>query len=375
MTGRSTVSHTKDAVVSILAAFKERTPDNPPSARKSTAATPARDPATSVMVAHLPADCGLYRQVDGHFDLVGEAMTWRPDPAFSSALTRARTHSSAVFTVRNADGSPCALIVAEGQPLEVTYVSHRSSPMGIEFAEAIGKALVENGVSLGRAADRFNGIYDRGGEIHFIDGCPDRLELITDFSGNTGLHAELPKVLISQGDFFLMDSHIARNPVSANVKGTLGLAGNTGLILPSHLNVGVDLLVQMSDAERLPSRFSVGRDLNIAMTRVSEFPENFHVGRNIIANGSEIGSLRGGLSVKGDLDLRSCPIEEIPWGLAVTGTLNLAGTAVSKVSPDAVIGGNLMVEEGVVVPSTVRIGGRLMYARPYGYEAAPGRSH
>ena len=368
MSGRSIAFHPKDTVVSILSAFREKGPMSP-TVERDVPLIPRGDIPSASLIEGLVSGYSLFKLADGQTGIAAEPMDWKPDPYQFSALSRTRGPVQAVFSVRNAKGRCELLVIAEGDPLRISGLA-RSQERGTcdPCSETVGRALLAAGVELGHFAHRFGALLDKAGRMHFVDSCPDRLELADDFSGQTVSRAILPKVLVSDGDFILMDSAIDRNPVSISVKGTLGLFGATGLVIPSHLNVGRDLLVQMSDAAALPQRFSVGRDLNMTMTPIQELPEHFHVGRSIVANGSAIRRLNGGLNVKGDLDLRDCPIVDIPWGIEVGGSLNLAGTSVTRIPPDTVVGGNLMVEDGVHVPQSLRLGGYLMVARPYGYE-------
>lgn len=322
--------------------------------------------ASAVLVADLPAGRSLH-ELGGENDLSIETSGWRLSPSDQASMGRARGHRA--FSVRSEKGeSEFILVVDVISPSIIGAVAQIGTSPCIPSPGHVGRALLGKGVSLESSLYRFGAVRDKSGNIHFLDQCPDRLELGVDTYVHSSDPVLLPKVLVADGDFNLIDTTISRNAVSANVKGSLGLRNVTGLVVPSHLNVGVDLSLQMSDAERLPMRFSAGRDLDIGLTRITELPETFHVGRNIVANGSSISRLRGGLAVKGNLDLRDCPLSEIPWGLEVAGDLNLSGTKIKAIPGDAAIGGNLLIEEGVIVPSTVRLAGLLMYARPYGYE-------
>lgn len=322
--------------------------------------------AAAVHITDLPAGRSLHELV-GDSDLSIEAAGWLLAPSERAAMGRARGHRA--LSIRSENGaSEFILIVDAVSPAVIGAVSQIGTSPCIPSPGHVARALLAAGISIDSHLYRFGAIRDKSGNIHFLDQCPDRLELDVDTYVHSSDPVLLPKVLVSDGDFSLIDTAISRNAVSANVKGSLGLRNVTGLVVPSHLNVGVDLSLQMSDAERLPMRFSVGRDLDIGRTRITELPETFHVGRNIVANGSSIARLRGGLAVKGNLDLRDCPLFEIPWGLEVAGDLNVTGTKIKAIPGDAAIGGNLLIEEGVVVPSTVRLAGLLMYARPYGYE-------
>ncbi len=366
MSGKHVGFSTKEAVASIMGAFREK---HGPDVEGRASAFPSGKgdaKASAFLVADLPGGRSLH-ELGGDNDLSIETSGWHLAPYDQAALGRARGHRA--FSVRSDKGASEFILVVDAiSPAIIGAVSQIGTSPCVPSPGHVGRALLGKGVSLDSSLYRFGAVRDKSGNIQFLDQCPDRLELGVDTYVHSSDPVLLPKVLVADGDFNLIDTAIARNAVSANVKGSLGLRNVTGLVVPSHLNVGVDLSLQMSDAEKLPMRFSVGRDLDIGLTQITELPETFHVGRNIVANGSSIARLRGGLAVKGNLDLRGCPLSEIPWGLEVTGDLNLAGTKIKAIPGDAAIGGNLLVEEGVVVPSTVRLAGLLMYARPYGYE-------
>jgi hypothetical protein len=320
----------------------------------------------SNLIADLPSGHSLH-ELASESDLFTETARWRLGTTEQAALSRTKGHRA--LSIRSSAGiSEFILFVDAMHPSVVAIVTQIGTVPSIPNPCHVGRALVAKGISIDRHLYRFAAVRDKEGKKHFIDACPDKVELGTDTYIHSSDPATLPKVIVADGDFHLIDTAISRNTVSANVRGSLGLRNVTGLTVPSHLNVGVDLCLQMSDADRLPMRFSVGRDLDIGLTRITELPDTFHVGRNIIANGASISRLRGGLTVNGNLDLRDCPLSEVAWGLEVRGDLNLSGTNIKAVPGDSAVGGNLMVEEGVVVPSTIRLGGRLMYARPYGYE-------
>lgn len=321
---------------------------------------------SSTLITGLPSGYSLH-ELSSESDLFTETARWRLGTPEQAALARAKGQRA--FSIRSSVGiSEFIMLVDAVHPAVVSIVTQIGTVSAIPNPCHVGRALVAKGISIDQHLHRFAAIRDKEGRKHFIDACPDKIELATNNYIHSTDPAALPKVIVADGDFHLIDTAISRNAVSANVRGSLGFRNVTGLTVPSHLNVGVDLSLQMSDADRLPMRFSVGRDLDIGLTRVTEFPDTFHVGRNIIANGASISRLRGGLTVNGNLDLRDCPLKEVAWGLEVRGDLNLAGTKIKAVPGDCAVGGNLMVEEGVVVPSTVRLGGKLMYARPYGYE-------
>jgi hypothetical protein len=368
MSSRNVGFSTKEAVASFMGAFREkhgldgevRQPE--PMSRKFAAK------ASAIVVAELPSGYSIH-ELASESDLATETAHWRLDPSDQAAL--ARTRGQRAFTIRSAaDESESVIIVDRLASTIITLVTQKGAPPCIPNACHVGRALIAGGISIGNHLWRFAAIQDKEGRNHFIDSCPERLEIDKNAYIHSTEAAMLPKVIVADRDFCITDTVIVRNAVSANVRGSLGLRNLTGLTVPSHLNVGVDLSLQMSDADRLPMRFSVGRDLDIGLTPITELPDTFHVGRNIVANGASIARLRGGLTVRGNLDLRGCPLSEIPWGLEVGGDLNLAATNVRTIPGDAVIGGNLMVEEDVVVPSTLRLGGSLMYARAYGYEVA-----
>ncbi|MDW9481688.1 hypothetical protein GOB57_23865 [Sinorhizobium meliloti] len=362
MSSRHVGFSTKEAVASIVGAFREK--HGTDGDQRKVART--RIKAAAVHIADLPSGRSLH-ELGGENDLSIETTGWRLAPSEQLAMSRAR--GQRIFSIRSAAGSSeFVLIVDVISPAVVAVISQIETTPCIPSAGHIGRILLSMGISIDRHLHRFGAIRDKGGEFHFIDSCPDRLELGADTYVYSSDPAVLPKVLVGDGDFMLIDTAIARNAVSVNVGGSLSLRNVTGLTVPSHLNVGCDLALQMSDAERLPMRFSVGRDLDIALTPITELPDTFHVGRNIIANGGSMTRLRGGLTVRGNLDLRDCPISEIPWGLEVWGDLNLSGTQVREVPGDSVIRGNLLVDEEVVVPSTAKIGGALLHSRPFGYE-------
>ncbi|MBY3432968.1 hypothetical protein HFN89_02090 [Rhizobium laguerreae] len=363
MGGRNVGFSTKEAVASIMGAFREKHGIEGEE-RAPVAMTGVK--VASTHIADLPSGYSLH-ELSGENGLFAETARWRLGTAEQSALARNKGQRS--LSIRSAAGnSKFILIVDSTLQSVVAIVSDIGTVSSIPNPCHVGRALLARGISVDQHIHRFAMIRDNEGRRHFIDACPDRVELGSDTYVHSTDPAVLPKVIVADGDFHIVDTQIARNTVSANVRGTLGLRNVRGLTVPSHLNVGVDLCLQMSDADRLPMRFSVGRDLDIGLTRITELPDTFHVGRNIIANGASISRLRGGLTVNGNFDLRNCPLSEVAWGLEVRGDLNLSGTNIKAVPGDCAIGGNLMVDEGVVVPSTVRLGGKLMYARPYGYE-------
>nr|WP_250808205.1 hypothetical protein [Neorhizobium tomejilense] len=376
MTGRSAGFYPKEAVASILSALRERNgasetaPNRPKPVRREEAAAPA------TLVADLADGYALYAISDTQSGIDTETRTWMSDLDRLPSGLRSTSPGRTVFSLRDPRGECMALIVAQGTPATVTsIIQPRSRPEAIPASGPIARALLSTGVELGQYAQRLGALRDSEDRLHFIDSAPDKLDLSADFCGYIADPVIMPKVLSSDADFLIVDSLIGRNPVSVNVKGHLSFVNVRGLVLPTLLNVGRDLLLQLSDARALPSRFSVGRDLNIGLTAISEFPDQFYVGRHIVANGAAISRLRGGFTLKGNLDLRGCPISELPWGLDIGGSLDLSGTRVTQIPGDAVIGGNLMVEDTVVVPPTVRLGGRLMYARPYGYETVQRPAH
>ncbi|MCV9963999.1 hypothetical protein OIU34_19145 [Pararhizobium sp. BT-229] len=363
MSSRHVGFSTKDAVASIMGAFREKHgEERRPSEPGRTGAK-----AIAVHIADLPSGRTIH-ELAGDGDLQIETSGWRLGLSEQAAMGRARGGQRAL-SIRSQNGdSEFVILVDTISSAVVAVVSQLGATPCLPSPGHVGRALVAKGISFNDHLYRFSAIRDKGGRNHFLDSCPDRVELGVDTYVHSSDPAVLPKVLVADGDFNLIDTAIARNAVSANVSGSLGLRNLTGLVVPSHLNVGVDLLLQMSDADRLPMRFSVGRDLDIGLTRITELPSTFHVGRHIVANGASICRLKGGMTVRGNFDLRGCPISEVPWGLEVGGDLNLSGTGIKAIPGDTAIGGNLMVEEGVSVPSTVRLGGVLMYARPYGYE-------
>jgi hypothetical protein len=369
MSSRQVGFSTKDAVVSIMGAFREKHGDE----RVPKDFGRAGAKAASVQIAELPAGRSIH-ELTGEGSLSIETAGWRLGLAEQVALTRA--HGQRALSVRSPQGDGEVIIILDITSSSVaSVVSQLGAIPCMPSPGHVGRALVARGISIDGYLHRFSAVRDKRGNNHFLDNCPDRIELGNDACVHSSDPAVLPKVLVADRDFNIIDTVIARNPVSVNVAGSLGLRNVTGLVVPSHLNVGVDLSLQMSDANRLPMRFSVGRDLDIGLTQITELPESFHVGRHIIANGSSISRLRGGLTVRGNFDLRDCPIMEIPWGLEVGGDLNLCGTGVKSIPGDCLIGGNLMVDEGVSIPSTVRLGGLLMYARPYGYETVRRQSN
>lgn len=362
MSGRHVGFSTKDAVASIMGAFREKHGEE----RSSHKSGRTGAKAASVQIAELPAGRSIH-ELAGESDLSIETSGWRLGSSEQAAMARARGQRA--LSIRSQDGQGEFIIIVDMiSSSVVSVISQLAATPCMPSPGHVGRALAAKGISINDHLYRFSAIRDKAGRNHFLDSCPDKVELGVDTYVHSSDPAVLPKVLVADGDFNLIDTAIARNAVSANVSGSLGLRNLTGLVVPSHLNVGVDLSLQMSDAERLPMRFSVGRDLDIGLTRITELPDTFHVGRHIVANGASVSRLRGGLTVRGNLDLRDCPISEVPWGLEVGGDLNLSGTGIKAVPGDTAIGGNLMVEEGVSVPSTVRLGGLLMYARPYGYE-------
>jgi hypothetical protein len=363
MSGRSVGFSTKEAVASIMGAFRDR---HGAEDEEQAPVTRIGVKVSSTHIADLPSGYSVH-ELSRESDLIAETARWRLGAAEQTALARAKGQRA--WSVRSAAGiSEFVVIVDPVTSSVAAVVTQRGTIFALPNPCHIGRALVAKGISIEQQLHRFAAVRDKEGRHHFIDACPDKVELGADTYIHSTDPAVLPKVIVADGDFHVIDTPIARNAVSANVRGSFGLRNVTGLTVPSHLNVGIDLCLQMSDADRLPMRFSVGRDLDIGLTRITEFPDTFHVGRNIIANGASISRLRGGLTVSGNLDLRDCPLNEVAWGLEVGGDLNLSGTNIKAVPGDCAVGGNLMVEEGVIVPSTVRLGGKLMYARPYGYE-------
>jgi hypothetical protein len=366
MSSKSVGFSTKEAVASIMGAFREKHGSQAQGRISAFPVEKTKAKASALLVADLPAGRSLH-ELSGDNDLSIETAGWRLAPSEQASMGRARGHRA--FTIRSEKGACEFILVIDGTSSSVIgVVSQIGTSLCIPSPAHVGRALLSQKISIDSQLYRFAAIRDKRGELHFLDLCPDRLELADDTYVQSSDPVLLPKVLVADGDFNLIDTAISRNAVSINVQRSLGLRNVTGLVVSSHLNVGIDLSLQMSDADRLPMRFSVGRDLDIGLTRITELPETFHVGRNIVANGSALSQLRGGLAVKGNLDLRDCPISEIPWGLEVAGDLNISGTNIKAVPGDASIGGNLLIEEGVVVPSTVRLAGLILYARPYGYE-------
>lgn len=363
MSGRNVGFSTKEAVASIMGAFRDR---HGVEGEEHTPIARIGIKVASTHLADLPSGHSVH-ELASESDLITETARWRLGAAEQSSLTRAKGHRA--LSIRSSVGnSEFILLVDATGPAVVSIITQIGMAQSIPNPCHVGRTLVAKGISIDQHLRRFAAMRDKEGKKHFVDDCPDKVELGADTYIHSSDPAVLPKVIVADGDFHLLDTEIGRNAVSANVRGSLGMRNVTGLTVPSHLNVGVDLCLQMSDADRLPMRFSIGRDLDIGLTPITEFPDTFHVGRNIIANGASITRLRGGLTVNGNLDLRDCPLKEVAWGLEVRGDLNLSGTNINAVPGDCAVGGNLMVEEGVVVPSTVRLGGKLMYARPYGYE-------
>lgn len=363
---RNSGHYGREAVVSILSAFKDKADLK---GRDIEAVRKNDEAVRATLVADLPSGHSVFLLGGGGGHDAHTTSDWKPGTTLSSALSKSRTDSKSVYAIRTDVGECHAFVVVDnvrGRCVAVEYAQDDTER--VPCPGALGRTLISQGVNLGAFMYVFGAFVDSDDCVHFVDDAPEKVDIRENASLSVADMAVLPKVLNAEGDFYLMDTRIARNTLSANVRGCLGYVNATGVVVPSHLNVGKDLLLQMSDADRLPDRFSVGRDLNIAMTRIVELPDQFNVGRNIIANGSLLERLRGGTTVKGDLDLRNCPIAELPWGMEVNGSLNLAGTAIRQVPGDLFVGGNLMIEEHVVVPPSVRLGGNLLVARPYGYD-------
>jgi hypothetical protein len=370
MSGRNAGFHPKGAVVSILSALRERNGGEVADGGRPDTSPVMSDAPSARFVAALSGGHSMFILIDAKKGVEGETKTWGGDQERHGVVQKMGVGRVA-FSIRSPEGKCVAVILADGDPLEVREVLQpRFLSHALPSASIIAKTLIATGLGLGRFEQLFGCVVDSSGKLRFLEEVPERLELEADYYGHFHDPVALPPALASSADFTLMDSVISRNAQSMSVGGTLSLANTRGLVLPAMLNVGMDLLLHLSDADRLPERFSVGRDLNIAFTPIRELPEHFFVGRHVLANDSSVSRIRGGSRFKGNLDLRNCPITDVPWGLEVDGYLDLTGTDVRHIPSGTVVNGDLRVEESVDIHPRVKIGGRLLYGRPYGYDTA-----
>jgi hypothetical protein len=287
----------------------------------------------------------------------------------------ARSRGNRFMSVRGPDERAVLMVELDPVGMIVERIRFLRSDADIfPFAPHLGRHLVGSGYDLGRYSGLLGLVRDRNKTSLFMDDVPDRLDLDSPTRIQMSGPFAMPKVIVSTSHFEAGDCRMTRCAVSISVEGNLGLSGCRNLDLPSHLHVGRDLYIQLSDAQKLPDRFHVGRDIDLAHTPVEAFPDHFFVGRHIRANHSAIKEIKGGFTTRGDLDLRRSSLEKLSWGLEVNGHLDVTGTSLIAIPGDAVIHGDLKIDEDVVLPSTVRIGGRLLYGRPYGFETATSRS-
>jgi hypothetical protein len=372
MSGRLSVGSSKDAVVSILAALREK-PKKEPSKNSSpiTSSSVLSSANSGKLLGALAGGLSVYSLVEGQAGFDQEILEWKPELSGGSAAYRIRTASNSLISLRDADGRCVGLIVVEGEgeSAKVTQVVHPRGYAGLMSA-ALGRCLSENNIGLGRFSQTFGCLTNADGDLVFMDAPVDRLDMVEEVFLCLSHKAHLPKLISSTADFVITDTEVESNGTRVDVKGRFGLINVSGVNLNNQIYVGSDLMLEMSDVSKLPEKFYVGRDLDVSHTPLRELPDSFHLGRSLIAQGSSLSKLKGGFSVKGDLNLQDCPIASLPWGLEVGGDLNLSGTSVSEVPGGTIVRGDLKIDDHMHVPTSVRLSGRILYSRAYGFETA-----
>lgn len=262
----------------------------------------------------------------------------------------------------------------EGDPNRIrvgtTLHVHRSKMRMLPDDTVVGGDLVLSGVTDIRALSRAVKV---GGDIRIDDTQIETLDGRTDFDADLWLHRtsvrelgtgtvvrghltishlpmeRLPPGLIVTGDLRVGPCPVKRIPRSTRIGGSLDLSESYVVAVPEGFNIPGNLDISFTGCFRIPEGVSIGGSLIARQSGIERLPNRLSV-YSLLASGSALERLPCGLVVKGDLDVRGATrIESIPPSLSVGGSADFRETAVEFVPASVYVGGELYVEDGVVM--------------------------
>jgi hypothetical protein len=150
----------------------------------------------------------------------------------------------------------------------------------------------------------------------------------------------LPETLDVDGSLILSSLPRIRLPRRLKVAGDLVLTYSSFPSLPEELFVGEDLILSDSSACELPAGLHVGRRLVLEGLSGLVFPDPFEIEGDLVINETQV-VLPSVLRIGGRLHLQRSPLTSLPPHVSVGLTLNLRDSAIASLPDGLHVGGDL----------------------------------